>query len=164
MGIIHTYLSIQTTRFWGPDFLDDRWRPEWCEKCFSLATEWTRNVRKITSQFVICLFLNHQFIFCFLIYLLVTKLLCREKRYILYMKCKDKYKNILFLNKLDFVLISQKSESIFLQFFFKCWILRKKKTLRWSRSWISLNIYTRIFMKTIRKINDPLYLFHFKSG
>lgn len=34
------------------------------------------------------------------------------------MKCKDKYKNKLFLNKLDFVLISQKSESIFLQFFF----------------------------------------------
>lgn len=126
MGIIHTYLSIQTTRFLGPDFLDDRWRPEWCEKCFSLATEWTRNVRKITSQFVICLFLNHQFIFCFLVYLLVTKLLCREKKYILYMKCKDKYKNKLFLNKLDFVLISQKSESIFLQFFFKCWILRKK--------------------------------------
>lgn len=23
MGIIHTYLSIQTTRFWGPDFLDE---------------------------------------------------------------------------------------------------------------------------------------------
>lgn len=43
------------------------------------------------------------------------------------MKCKDKYKNKLFLNKLDFVLISQKSESIFLQFFLKCWILRKKK-------------------------------------
>lgn len=43
------------------------------------------------------------------------------------MKCKDKYKNELFLNKLDFVLISQKSESIFLHFFFKCWILRKKK-------------------------------------
>lgn len=42
------------------------------------------------------------------------------------MECKDKYKNKLFLNKLDFVLISQKSESIFLQIFFKCWILRKK--------------------------------------
>lgn len=42
------------------------------------------------------------------------------------MKCKDKYKNKLFLNELDFVLISQKSELIFLQFFFKCWILRKK--------------------------------------
>lgn len=43
------------------------------------------------------------------------------------MKCKDKYKNKLFLNELDFVLISQKSELIFLQFFFKCWILRKKR-------------------------------------
>lgn len=33
------------------------------------------------------------------------------------MKCKDKYKNKLFSNELDLVLISQKSESIFLQFF-----------------------------------------------
>lgn len=42
------------------------------------------------------------------------------------MKCKDKYKNKLFLNKLDFVLISQKSESIFLQFFLNVEFKKKR--------------------------------------
>lgn len=67
----------------GPDFhVDDRWRPEWCEKWFSLLNRMEKKCSKDNESvwFEICFLIISLLLllfFCFLVYLLVSKLLFR---------------------------------------------------------------------------------------